>query len=50
MLTAPSTILARQLAHMPPLQAKGSSMPARKAASTIASPAATGTRGACRRR
>jgi hypothetical protein len=33
MLTAPSTILAQQLAHMPPLQAKGRSMPAGKPAS-----------------
>src|ERR1700716_871696 len=43
MCASPSTSLARQVLHMPPLQANGRSMPARNAASRMASPSATGT-------
>src|SRR3982750_3830142 len=43
MRASPSTSLARQVEHMPPLQANGRSIPARNAASRMASPSATGT-------
>src|SRR3954466_12168286 len=41
MRASPATSLARQVEHMPPLQANGRSMPARRAASRIAPPPAT---------